>query len=40
VRKLPGFKAMVREAGLVDYWRAHGWPDYCRPVGDADFSCS
>lgn len=38
VRKLPGFKELVRTAGLVDYWRAYGWPDFCRPVSD-DFAC-
>jgi TolB-like protein/DNA-binding winged helix-turn-helix (wHTH) protein len=39
VRKLPAFKELVRKAGLVDYWRAYGWSDYCRPVGDHDFTC-
>jgi len=24
---------------LVDYWKAHGWPDLCRPVGSDDFVC-
>jgi tetratricopeptide (TPR) repeat protein len=39
MRKLPGFKALVREMGLVDYWRAYKWPDVCHPVGDDDFEC-
>ena len=39
VRKLPGFKNVVRQLGLVDYWRAYGWPDFCRPAGE-DFACS
>jgi TolB-like protein/DNA-binding SARP family transcriptional activator len=39
VRKTERFKAFAREAGLVDYWRARGWPDLCRPVGDDDFEC-
>jgi len=38
VRRTERFKKLVRDAGLVDYWRAHGWPDLCRPVGD-DFAC-
>jgi len=27
VRKLAGFKELVRREGLVDYWRANGWPE-------------
>lgn len=38
VRKLPGFRQLVRTAGLVDYWRAYRWPDFCRPLGE-DFAC-
>jgi hypothetical protein len=33
------FKTFVRSVGLVDYWRARGWPDLCRPVGVDDFEC-
>jgi hypothetical protein len=40
VRKTERFKAYVRKAGLVDYWRARGWPDLCRPVGTDDFVCT
>jgi hypothetical protein len=37
---LPGFKALMRETGLADYWRHTGdWGDVCRPVGDDDFEC-
>jgi hypothetical protein len=39
VRKTQRFKAYVLAAGLVDYWRARGWPDLCRPVGADDFVC-
>lgn len=38
MRRLPAFKDIVRNLGMVDYWRAHGWPDFCRPVQD-DFNC-
>jgi len=40
MRKLPGFKEVVREVGLVTYWRATGeWGEFARPVGDDDFEC-
>ena len=39
VRKTERFKAFVRKAGMVDYWRARGWADLCRPVGADDFMC-
>jgi len=39
VRKTDRFKAFARNAGMVDYWRARGWPDMCRPIGVDDFVC-
>ena len=39
VRRLPGFKQLVRDLNLVEYWRTYGWADYCRPLGDEDFEC-
>jgi tetratricopeptide (TPR) repeat protein len=40
MRQLPEFKDLVREFGLVDYWRATGnWGDFCHPVGEDDFVC-
>jgi adenylate cyclase len=40
MRQLPGFKDLVRESGLVDYWCTSGkWGDFCRPVGEDDFEC-
>ena len=39
VRKTERFKTLMRNAGLVDYWRARGWPDLCKPVGTNDFAC-
>ncbi len=40
MRKLDGFKDLMREIGLVEYWRAYEWPDRCRPIGAGDFECS
>ena len=39
MRKTERFKALMRKAGLVDYWRERGWPDLCAPLSDADFIC-
>ena len=39
VRKTERFKAFVRKIGLVDYWKARGWPEFCHPVGADDFTC-
>jgi len=40
MRRLPGFKQLVADIGLVDYWRKTGnWGDFCRPIGDEDFEC-
>ncbi len=39
LRKTERFKTLMRNAGLVDYWRARGWPDLCRPIGADDFVC-
>lgn len=40
VRRLPEFKELVRDLGLVDYWREYGWGIHCKPLGDTDFECS
>lgn len=34
------YKELVSHLRLVDFWRTRGWPDFCRPVGAADFECS
>jgi TolB-like protein len=40
-RSLAGFKDLLRDVGLVDYWRKTGhWGDFCHPVGDDDFECT
>ena len=40
VRKTERFKKLIRELGLVNYWRERGWPGFCRPIGADDFECS
>jgi TolB-like protein/DNA-binding winged helix-turn-helix (wHTH) protein len=39
VRQSQGFKELVTELNLVEYWRASGWPDRCRPLSADDFTC-
>jgi TolB-like protein/DNA-binding winged helix-turn-helix (wHTH) protein len=39
VRRLDGFKKLVENLGLVEYWRVHGWSDFCRPAEGTDFEC-
>ena len=41
VRPTEGFKQLVTDMGLVDYWRETGnWADKCRPLeGSDDFEC-
>jgi len=38
-RSSPHRKRLIREAGLPEYWRKHGFPPQCKPVGDDDFEC-
>ncbi len=38
VRRTPAFKEILRDLGLVDYWRQSGkWGDFVRPLGEDDF---
>jgi TolB-like protein len=39
MRKTERFAALVRNAGLLDYWRSRGWADRCRPKGADGVSC-
>ena len=40
LRAHPGFKQLLIETGLADYWRQTGkWGDACKPVGADDFQC-
>jgi hypothetical protein len=39
-RHTEGFKTLMRDVGLVDYWHETGnWPDHCRPLRGDDFEC-
>jgi hypothetical protein len=39
-RSQEAFEDLVRDLGLVEYWRATGeWGDFCRPLGTEDFEC-
>jgi TolB-like protein/tetratricopeptide (TPR) repeat protein len=33
------FRALVREYGLVAYWREYGFPPQCRAKGENDYEC-
>ena len=39
-RRTERYKAYARKAGLVEYWRAKGWPEFCRPTTGDDFECN
>ena len=38
-RDSPHRKRLIREFGMPVYWRKHGFPPQCRPVGADDFEC-
>ena len=38
-RETDDFKRIIREGGIEDYWRVHGFPPQCRAVGEDDFAC-
>jgi hypothetical protein len=39
MRKTERFKAFMRKAGYVEYWRVKGWPKFCHPTTGDDFFC-
>jgi hypothetical protein len=38
-KQSPHRKRMIRDMGTYAYWKKHGFPAQCRPVGDDDFEC-
>jgi hypothetical protein len=40
VRKTGRFKQFVRKTGLIEYWRAKGWPPQCHATTGDDFECA
>jgi TolB-like protein len=41
MRRLPEFKAYLREIGMVEYWQEYDWPtEFCRPRPGDDFECN
>jgi TolB-like protein/Tfp pilus assembly protein PilF len=39
LRRAPEFKQILERFNVPAYWRAHGYPPQCRPVGEEDFVC-
>jgi adenylate cyclase len=39
LRESPAFKRIIERMGAPAYWREHGYPPQCRPVGADDFEC-
>ncbi|HEX2788853.1 MAG TPA: hypothetical protein VHN17_00335 [Steroidobacteraceae bacterium] len=37
--KSPSRKQAMQHWHLPEYWRKHGFPPQCRPIGDSDFEC-
>ena len=37
--KSQGRKQVMQHWHLPEYWRKHGFPPQCRPIGDSDFEC-
>ena len=38
-RNSPAFKRLLEDLGVSAYWRKHGFPPQCRPLGATDFEC-
>ena len=38
-RNSSGFKKTLEHLAVVDYWRKHGFPPQCHPIGGTDFEC-
>jgi hypothetical protein len=37
--KSQGRKQVMQHWHLPEYWRKHGFPPQCRPIGESDFEC-
>lgn len=38
-RKSPAFERLLEHLGVPAYWRQHGFPAQCRPLGRTNFQC-
>ncbi|NGP54117.1 hypothetical protein [Thioalkalivibrio sp. XN8] len=39
-RDSPAFRSIIERQGTPDYWREHGYPPQCRPVGEDGYECA
>ncbi len=39
IRGTPAFRRILERMGVPEYWREHGYPRQCRPIGEDDFEC-
>jgi hypothetical protein len=39
-RNSPAFRRILENLGVPAYWREHGYPPLCRPVGADDYECA
>jgi hypothetical protein len=37
--KSPSRKRLMQSWHMPEYWRKHGFPPQCRPIGESDFEC-
>mgnify|MGYP001826105623 CR=1 FL=1 len=38
-RQTENFNNLMHSSGVFTYWKEHGFPSFCRPVGNTDFEC-
>jgi hypothetical protein len=39
MRQTEGFKDMIRQLDMEEYFREFGWNDFCRPLNSENFAC-
>jgi TolB-like protein len=39
-RNSPAFRTILERLGVLAYWREHGYPPLCRPLGADDYECA